>query len=124
ISGGNGAYNFSIDNGTTWHNNSNFNNLVAGQYDVKIKETSNANCSVFLRKVIILQPDSLHGSASATMIECFGTSTGAISITSLSGGSGSYQFSIDSGTTWTFNSSHHSLPVGKYIIRIRDAFHP
>src|SRR5690606_9071417 len=23
ISGGNGAYNFSIDNGTTWHNNSN-----------------------------------------------------------------------------------------------------
>ena len=63
---------------------------------------------------------NLSATVMPTNATCFG-GNGSIAISSVSGGSGTYQYSINGGTTWTAGLSNLNLPAGTYQVQIRDA---
>ena len=66
---------------------------------------------------------SPEGNVSSTMISCFGADDGTISITGATGGSGSYQYSVNGGDSWRCPGNFTGLRSGSYDVRIRDAAH-
>lgn len=58
-------------------------------------------------------------SATKTDISCFGTSTGQIVVT-VSGGSGSYNYSKNDGSDYQSSNTFSGLPAGDYQIRVKD----
>ena len=54
---------------------------------------------------------------------CFGAGDGTITISSPTGGYGSYGYSINGGTSWQGSGNFTNLVPGTYNIRIRDAAH-
>jgi hypothetical protein len=69
----------------------------------------------------ISQPALLSATVSKTDITCKGANDGTITISAPSGGSGTYQYSIDGGTNWAVSGSFINLLPATYDIRIRDA---
>ncbi|WP_040490457.1 T9SS C-terminal target domain-containing protein [Indibacter alkaliphilus] len=64
--------------------------------------------------------EGLTASVEVEPITCFGDENGLISVGSVSGGSGGYEFSLD-GNNWQSESSFDQLASGIYTIYIRDA---
>jgi PKD repeat protein len=120
--GGYGTYEYSIDGGATWHSSGSFTNLGPGFYSVRVRDAVNTGCSVTVAGSLnITEPAVLNASLAYTDITCFGSSDGSISVSSPSGGYGTYQFTIDGGTTWHSSGSFTGLPSGSYDVRMRDA---
>ncbi|HWI90994.1 MAG TPA: hypothetical protein VNT20_06945, partial [Flavisolibacter sp.] len=69
----------------------------------------------------ILACDLAGGTITPTNVSCFGGSDGAISISGVTGGSGSYQYSINGGTSWQGSGSFTGLTTGNYNLQVRDA---
>ncbi len=57
-------------------------------------------------------------------VTCSGGNDGVITITGPSGGSGSYEYSVNGGSTWQISGDYTGLSAGIYDIRIRDAAMP
>ncbi len=66
------------------------------------------------------QECSLTAALTATDVTCKDTENGTLSISSPSGGSGSYQFSIDHGSSWQGSGNFTGLGPGSYQVIIRD----
>ena len=66
------------------------------------------------------QECSLSASLSSTNITCNGNSDGSINISGPSGGSGSYQYSIDNGNSWQDSGNFNGLNPGTYQVLIAD----
>lgn len=113
-SGGNGVFQYKLNNGTFQSNNS-FNNLTAGSYTVTVIDGN--NCSV-AREVALLQPPVITSVLSAQEVKCFGQSTGSISIAA-SGGFGSLQYRIGTGTLQAGNT-FNNLASGSYNVTVVD----
>ena len=110
---------YSIDDGNTWSNQSFYNNLAPGSYQVSIR-LSNGSCQIEasqpiqisapiapeLQHVIVDQPSDC-GSADAR-IQIIATGTGSL------------QYSIDNGQSWSAESLFESLSPGRYQIGIRN----
>ena len=71
--------------------------------------------------VTLTQPAALGATLASTNIFCFGAAEGTITISAPSGGSGSYEYSIDGGTTWQASGSFTALNPGTYNVMMRDA---
>src|SRR5690606_22496085 len=73
----------------------------------------------------ITEPTPLFASmVSANVTDCNGNTNGSISISGATGGSGTYQFTINGTTNWVGTGDAHnftSLPAGTYDVRVRDA---
>ena len=111
-------YQYSIDGGTTWQGSPSFNGLTAGNYTITIEDASLCQDIV---NVTITEPTpvtiSLHGTSP---VLCNGGSTGTINTTG-NGGTPSYQYSVDGGTTWQSSGIFSGQSAGNYIILIEDA---
>lgn len=120
--GGNGdgysGYYYTYDN-QPWQTGNTITNIPAGQHDIKVKD---ARGCIIIKQVSFRQPtDSLSVTLlSTTHVQCFGSSTGAISIKA-NGGVRPYRFSINNGTTYQSDSSFMALPAGSYTVLVRDA---
>lgn len=124
VSGGYGTYGFSVDGGTTWQSSSSFTALSASPYDVRIRDAAHTSCAVDLdgaTGTTITQPSALNASVASTNVSCNGANDGSISITSPSGGSGSYQFSTNGGASWQSSGLFSGLSGGTFDVRIRNA---
>ncbi|MCR6639272.1 MAG: hypothetical protein NVV82_09870 [Sporocytophaga sp.] len=120
-SGGSGSYHYSINGGTTWQSSATYTGLGAGSYNVRIRDAGNTSCSAILNaSYSITQPALLTASISKTNVLCNGASTGAITITSPSGGVSPYQYSINGGS-YQSSGSFTGLAAGSYTLNIRDA---
>ena len=122
ISGLSGAanYQFSID-GSDWSNTDGiFTGLGANTYYVEMRDASNATCIVTLGDQVVSQPSVLNALVSKTNVNCNGGSTGTISVSSPSGGAGTYQYRLDEGT-WQSGGSFTGLAANTYSVQIRDA---
>ncbi len=106
---------FSINN-NTYQPDSNFLNLPAGSYSIKIKDASGCIDSMLL-VVAQLFPDLVISNAAITAAGCSGTADGAVSI-SASGGNSPYEYSID-GINFQV-SNVFNLISGNTIIYVRD----
>ena len=81
--GGSGTLQYSIDGGANYQASGRFDNLVAGDYSVMVKDAD--GCSQYV-EVTIIQPEALFLTAAEQMVSCYGGSNGQINVSSASGG--------------------------------------
>ena len=122
--GGYGTYQYSINGGLAWQDSPTFSGLAPSTYDVRIRDKAHIACALTLDgAVVISQPAVLNAVVSSTNVTCFGAGDGTITVSSPTGGYGSYGYSINGGTSWQGSGSFTGLIPGTYNIRIRDAVH-
>ncbi|MGB4399525.1 MAG: PKD-like domain-containing protein [Daejeonella sp.] len=123
--GGSGSYEYSINGGASWQTGTVFSNLAAAAYNIRIRDASAQSCIYIVDTSFnIAQPAPLNAVAAATDITCFGSSDGTITFSNMSGGSGSYQYSIDNGINWQNSMNFTGLKAGMYCLQVRDAVNP
>ena len=66
---------------------------------------------------------TITATVSHTDVSCFQGSNGSITILGVSGGSGSYQYSV-TGMPWQSENVFNGLTAGNYQVSVRDAIHP
>lgn len=118
--GGSGSYEYSIDNQISWGTEATINNLSAGDYPVFIRDAQENACIISGGTVTITEPEALSATLSKTDIGCSGDPRGEISLASISGGSGSYEYSYDGMVSWEINTTKVGLEPGSYSVVIRD----
>jgi hypothetical protein len=115
-SGGNSSYMYAIDGGA-FGTTATFNNLTPGNYTVQVRDAN--NCTAQVSVTITTTTGTLTASADRTNPSCNGSSDGTITITNLSGGAGSYAYSMN-GTTFQDSPVFANLSAGTYTITVRD----
>lgn len=96
-------------------------NLAAGTYTVTVTDAVGTITST---TVTITQPEVMYAQTTVVNIPCNGGTTGSIEFTNPSGGSGTYLYSIDNGTTWHTSPMFANLPEGTYQLMIADQATP
>jgi gliding motility-associated-like protein/uncharacterized repeat protein (TIGR01451 family) len=124
FAGGQGPYTYSIDNGVTYVTNSDFTNLSAGTYQVRIQDSN--NCQATAQPITITEPDALTAEATQTQqYTCAQLGQITIgSVTATDGGSNNYQYRINGGAWTVSTTSGHTfidLDDDTYSISVRDA---
>lgn len=72
--------------------------------------------------VTIIQPEkAIEAKAASTHISCYGENTGTIEVSSVSGGFGTYEYSINQGETWQNSKKFTGLSAGTYQVYVRDS---
>lgn len=120
-SGGSGQYDFSIDNGATWQPTASFPGIAAKSYNLVVRDRLTPTCAVPIGVANIIEPQPLSATVATSNVTCAGTSTGSITVSAATGGSGTFGYSKDNGATWQPTGSFPNLPVGAYQVVIRDA---
>ncbi|MGO4920022.1 DUF7619 domain-containing protein [Maribacter spongiicola] len=95
-----------------------FDNLEMGSYFVTVKDVN--NFSVQSNNIQTTEITPLNATTTINQISCIGQKDGSIEV-NVEGGSGSYEFSIDQGTTFQTNNLFESLSEGNYEISIHDS---
>ncbi len=74
---------------------------------------------------IVVQPaTAIIATGSFTNITCYGSNNGSIRIETVSGGFGTYEYSINRGISWQSSTFFGGLSPGTYQLYVRDAAHP
>ena len=127
-SGGQGPFMYRINNGDAYVLGSDFPNLIAGTYQVSVRDAN--LCETLPIDVVVSQPAQLTSEAiqslDYTCDQPGQITVGIIPTTSIatSGGSGNYQYSINSGPWTPSTTGGHTfidLTDNTYSIRVRDA---
>jgi len=122
-SGGSGTFEYSIAPGV-WQDSNIFDSLVAGTYNVRLRDKANPSCNIPVGTVTINEPAQLQASASKTDVNfCFGNNDGTITVTGAVGGSGTFQYWITGGN-WQDSNVFTNLFAGTYEVRLRDKANP
>ena len=116
--GGTGALEYSIDGGVTWQPGNAFNALMAGNYDVWVRDA--AGCTVNAQSIL-----NNAGAPTITNIVivdplCDNSCDGTIDITA-TGGSGGYEYSINGGASYQPLNIFAGLCDGNITVRVRDS---
>lgn len=115
VTGGTGPYTYLWNNNSTSKDRS---NLSAGTYTLQVTDASSQTAT---RSFVIDQPDVfVMNEPSGTNISCFNGNDGMITLGSVSGGSGVYEYSID-GTSFQSSNTFLNLKSGYYVITARDS---
>ena len=112
---------FSIDDGETWSQQATFMALSEGTYKVKIRHQS-GGCEQEYPQLIILEAPTLPDLQQIDFshpTDC-GLNDGSISINDLTA-TGIYEYSIDGGNSWHYQTTFLGLPGGTYPLGIRNA---
>ena len=119
-SGGNGSYIYSIDNGVTYANLSTFPNLGNGNYIIKVKNADGTCETTYANSPIQFNTTDLVLVASSSVASCTTELDGIINMLG-NGGTGNFEFSIDSGLTWSATANYQDLAADLYYLQIRNA---
>lgn len=121
--GGYGNYEYTINGGGNWQSSGNFTGLAAGTYDVQIRDADHITCMVSLNAALIITELAVLNATLNTVDASCGINDGSITFTSPTGGSGSYEYTINGGTNWQSSPAFTGLAAGSYNVQIRDAAH-
>jgi hypothetical protein len=116
-SGGNGVYQYSVNNGVTYQSSNVISNLTAGKYQLVVKDTN--NCTSASQAVKISQPVAINVTVTKVDQVCFGGSSGSITIAA-NGGFGNYLYSIDNGISYQTTNTFNNLTAGTYQVIVMD----
>ncbi len=112
---------YSIDSGATYQDTSWFDQLMAGEYQIIVKDANDCQLAWVNNPLILTQADSLlFNSVQVQNISCGGMNDGSIDIF-VAGGTPNYEYSIDDGANWSNSPSFSNLTAGSYVLRIKDA---
>ncbi len=76
----------------------------------RIRDAANTACVIVLNGTLqITEPAVLNANVNSTNVTCFGANDGTITITSPTGGYGTYDYSINGGTTWQASGTFTAL---------------
>jgi len=120
--GGQGSYAYSIDNGINFFFTNTFDNLGEGMFEIIVRN-ANGTCEVNHTEIInILEVDAptFNGITASPASSCV-ASDGSISVNLPTGGTGSYEYSIDNGLTWQASNLFDGLAAGDYLLGIRNS---
>jgi len=88
-----------------------FTSLAPGTYNVRIRDAAHITCEIVLiLHLLLLNLLSLLQTVGSTAVTCYGSNDGIITITSPTGGYGTYEYSIDGGSSWQAGGSFGALP--------------
>ena len=118
-SGGTGALNYSIDNGSNYQLSSTFSNLLAGNYTLIVKDAN--GCTSIPKAFTLSQPlSSLTASITSQQnLTCFGANNGSATVTA-SGGAGGYSYSWNTRPV-QLGPTANGLKAGTYSVTVKDA---
>ena len=115
VSGGNGIYQYSIDN-TNFTTAKTFTGLPVGTQTIFVKDEK--GCSL-QKTITVTEPKVLNATVTKTNVSCFEGNDGKIVISNPTGGSGNFEFRINEGT-WVSASEFTGLTSGNYQVQIRN----
>lgn len=116
--GGSGSgYTYSID-GTNFSPNGSFSGLSSGNYNIVVHD-GNGCGNVFVASIVDANGPTFT-SVSHTDLSCNGSADGTITVNSVSGGSGTLQYSVD-GSVWQTSQNFTGLAAGTYSVLVKDA---
>jgi PKD repeat protein len=117
-SGGTGTrYTYSLD-GTTFQSSGLFSGKSSGTYAVSVKDS--VGCIVTTTGDIQDSNGPSFGSISSTNVTCNAGNDGTITVNSVSGGSGTIEYSL-TGASWQTSNRFAGLLAGNYNVQVRDA---
>jgi gliding motility-associated-like protein len=119
VTGGTAPYEYSNDGGATWQASPIFNLLIAGTYDIQVRDAN--LCLSAIVPVEVTQPDPIDFDPVRINVTCNGGSDGSIEFINVTGGTPAYEYSIDGGVTYQADPLFENLPIGNYNMIIRDA---
>lgn len=113
---------FSVDGGLTWQDEGLFTDLVAGDYDVIVRDSEKINC---FDEVLVQIEDESEVLAESTInvetpTDC-DTEDGSLTIVN---SEVDLEYSIDGGMTWQTDPEFLGLPSGTYLVVTRKALVP
>ncbi|MBI5539621.1 MAG: gliding motility-associated C-terminal domain-containing protein [Bacteroidia bacterium] len=115
--GGTGVYSYTLNNGTPQSSNS-FSGLPNGSYSIIVSDVN--GCSVSLNNAVFIdnpKPVTVSAVGSA-QVSCFDSNDGVITV-SANGGTGSYTYWLNNGTSQSSNV-FSGLLSGLYVISVTD----
>ncbi len=119
VTGGTGPYTYSSNGGTSFQPGNTFTGLTAASYDIVVRDANGCESSVVTETVgnSCCAPFTI--TLDVTDADCNGDATGAIEVTSVTGGSPNYEYSID-GINFQTGTSFPGLAAGPYTITVED----
>ncbi len=116
--GGTEPYRFTIDDGASYQQSTDFYNLSAGFYTLKANDAHGCTDQF---SITIQEPDELviEQVVTTDVTPCFGDTTGAIAISAF-GGQSPFTYSLNGGSFQSENAFFH-LAAGQYSITVKDA---
>ncbi len=120
--GGQDSYSYSIDNGINFFFTNTFDNVTEGTYNIIVRN-ANGTCPVnHSEAVTISEVDAptFNGITASPASSCI-SSDGSISVNLPTGGTGSYEYSIDNGLSWQSSNFFDGLSAGDYLLGIRNS---
>lgn len=118
---GNGALEFSIDNGVNYFFNSFFSNLPAGDYSILVR-SAGTDCVSSPEFRTITEPIApTFGTATPTNLTGCSSNDGQIAMTASGGTNGNYEYTVDGGISWQSIATFAGLGAGEYAPGVRNA---
>ncbi|WP_423147362.1 hypothetical protein [Rubrolithibacter danxiaensis] len=115
IQGGKTPYHYSID-GVNYSSQSIYTDLIPGNYTIFVKD---ANGCIAIETIAPYGPVSIKGDYQVNNNHCFGDAAGTIQIINVTGGNGTYEYSLNGGNFQDSNE-FKNLKAGDYQVVIRD----
>ncbi len=114
--GATSPYNYQWDTNAGSQNTATATGLSAGNYSVTITDANNCDTVV---NVIISQTQAITAIQTSTIDATCSANDGQITIISVSGGSGPYQYSLD-GSSFQGSNTFNNLSAGSYTVYVKD----
>jgi hypothetical protein len=122
ISGGSGSgYQVKLGSGGTYENFSTskvYSSLGNGSYTIYVKDSS--GCENSYTNTITIPSEVTASTSSYSYPSCWNSTNGQI-IVSAGGGTGSYTYSINNGSSYQLSATFSNLPNDNYNIRVKDS---
>ncbi len=116
--GGSGSYTYSKDAGVTFQPSNIFASLVAGSYDIVVRDVM--DCMEGAPELVQNVAAPVILSTPVNNVSCNGVNDGSLTI-NVNGGTGVLSYSIDGGFTWQSTNNFTNLQAGNYNISVSDA---
>ncbi len=114
--GGSGTLQYSVNGGLNWQTNGSFLNLSAGIHHVIVKDAT--GCS-YATEVTISEPPAITFAVSSTPVQCNGSADGTITVSSVTGGTGTRNYSLNA-INYQSSNVFSGLLAGSYTVYVRD----
>lgn len=111
---------YTIDGGLTWQSEEVFLNLMAGTYEILVRNADGTCPAVEGGSLMLFDPPKpeFSGLEGTDPSDCL-AANGSINVLA-TGGFGMLEYSIDGGLSWQNASFFESLPAGNYLPRLRN----
>jgi len=116
-SSGTTPYQYSIDGGATFSNITLYQGLSAGTYLVVVMDVNDC----LSEETVIINNCQIDILAEIGHISSVGATDGSINIVLESGGAAPFSYSIDNGNSFQDSPVFENLPMGDYVVVVRDA---